>query len=227
MVINCAGHASFRHRDRPGVSEAPARPLSSREPATSQDSPRSRRRGRGRQRRLRASAPSRGGTGGTGVVPRLGLHRPGPLHLRAQPVRAGRGHHHLPGLLRRGPDGGGRVPATAGWGSGVRLRQRLHHGPPAGASRLAGPGHGVLPVQHRGHRRPVSPEGARRPACGDRGLGRAPRQRLSGRLLRRPLGAFPVHAPVPLLSGDRGRGRGGERQGRRIYRERSAAGGLR
>ena len=41
----------------------------------------------------------------------------------------------LPGLLRRGPDGGGRVPATAGWGSGVRLRQRLHHGPPAGASR--------------------------------------------------------------------------------------------
>ena len=227
IVVDCAEHAPFCHRDRSGVPEAPARPVSSREPATTQDPPRSRRRGRGERRRLRASAVAHRGPGGVGAVPRRGVHRPGPLHLRAQPVRAGRGHRHLPRLLRRGADGGGRVPATAGCGGRGRIRQRLHHGAAAGTSRATRPGHGVLPVQHGGHRRPVPAEGPRRAPGGDHGLGRAPRQRLAGRLLRRSLGALPVHAPVPLLSRNRGRGRGGQRQGRRLHRERAVAGGLR
>ena len=113
---------------------------------------------------------------------------------RADPGAVGRGRRRgdrrldrdRQGLLRgraarrRRRDRGGRRGARR------RRRQRLRARAPARPPRAPRRGDGLLPLrQHRGRRAPRAP-GARAVARRDRRLGRPPRQRHAGRVLRRP-----------------------------------------
>ena len=93
------------------------------------------------------------------------------------------------------------------------LRDRaegLHAGAAAGPSRLPEPGHGLLPVQQ--HRRGGGPRpgGAGAGAGAHRRLGRPPRQRHAGHVLRRAAGALLQHPRGRPLS-RHGHGPGGRR----------------
>ena len=100
----------------------------------------------------------------------------------------GPGHHLLAPLPRDRPAGRGQPHRPVRRGPGRRGGARLRPGAPPGAPRHGHPGHGLLPVQQRGRRRgpPGRPAGPRPGA--HRGLGRAPRQRHRGHLLRRAPG---------------------------------------
>ena len=148
-----------------------------------------------------------------------GLHRPRTGHRGRRPARAhahaprhhqarGAGQRHLArprharlaaqlrgraALRRRRP--AGHRPLAAG----ARV-VRAH--PPARSPRHARQGDGVLPVQqHRHRRRP--PAGAGLRARRHRGLGRAPRQRHAGGVLRRAARAVRLGARVAALPGER------------------------
>ena len=81
---------------------------------------------------------------------------------------------------------------------------------PPGPSRRARPGDGVLPLQQRRGGRRARPR-PRPDAGGDRRLRRASRQRDAVDLLRRPVGAVRLVAPVSVLPGHRRRRRNRQR----------------
>ena len=92
-------------------------------------------------------------------------------------------------------------------------------GAPAGPSRVAGPGHGVLRLQqHRDRRAPRRPR-VRRRADPDRRLGRAPWQRHAGGVLERRLGAVLRYAPASVVSRHGQPGRNRRRQRARPHRQ--------
>ncbi len=85
--------------------------------------------------------------------------------------------------------------------AGGGVRRRVRGRAPARPSRGPGPGDGVLPVQQRrGRRRQLAAAGRE---GGDRRLGRPPRQRHPGHLLRRPERALRVDARVAAVPGHR------------------------
>ncbi len=91
---------------------------------------------------------------------------------------------------------------------------------PARAPRATRAGDGILPPQQRGGGR--RPRTRARPRARGRGrLGRAPRQRHAGDLLRRSRRALRLDPPVSLLPGNRRGQRDRQRRGRRVHRERA------
>ena len=105
---------------------------------------------------------------------------------------------------------------------------RLLPGSSSGASRLARSGDGVLPVQQRRPGGAPRAAGSRPEARRDRRLGRPPRQRHTGGLLRRRRRPVRLDAPGRPLSGGPGRGlRARDRIRKRRHREHPAPAGIR
>ncbi len=162
-----------------------------------------------------------------------------PLRREPRASRRALGIHRPGHLLLTGERGGGAPCRRLARGRGRRAHRRrpgrrsvrAHH-EGRGALAAAGPPrpprarHGVLPAQQRRRgRRARARAGA--PARGRRRLGRAPRKRHAGDVLRGPARPLSFDTPAPLLSGHRGRRRGRPRAGRRLHRERAAGGGQR
>jgi hypothetical protein len=94
----------------------------------------------------------------------------------------------------------GAAIAAAGAVAAGEIRTAFVAGRPPGPSRHARPRHGLLPLQLDRRRGPLAPGGG---ACGARAhrrLGRAPRQRHPGRVLRGPVRLLPLAPPVAALS---------------------------
>ncbi len=173
----------------------------------------------GARRRVRAAARARRERRRSRPRARRRVRRPA--------VRGGRGHGRRRYLRR------GRLPR----GRHARRRRRHRRGDRGRAGRhrpgrdaaarapcAARPADGLLPAGQRLDRRPACAVRARRrPRRGDR-LGRPPRQRHAGRVLRGPVGAGRIAARVAALAVLGRRRRDGRRTGAGDDAQRAAAG---
>ena len=105
--------------------------------------------------------------------------------------------------------------------------ERFCSGAAARPSRFARARDGFLLVQHHRDRRRIFKARPRRKKDFDHGLGRASRQRHSGRFLRRSYGDFYFHASISVLSRQRRSQRNRRPRGRRLHAQRPASGRLR
>ena len=166
----------------------------------------------GRRRRPRSRPRPRLRGGGRAVLRRR-WWQSRPRHRRHARIVG-----HRPTQCRRGARRYRRAP-------GRRMRRGVRRRAPARTPRDPRPGDGVLPVQQRGGRRGQAR--CRRREGGHRRLGRAPRQRHPGHLLRRPERAVRLDARVTAVSRHRSAARDRERPRLRGQPEPAVSGGYR
>ncbi|CAA9563815.1 MAG: Deacetylases, including yeast histone deacetylase and acetoin utilization protein, partial [uncultured Thermomicrobiales bacterium] len=189
-----------------------------------------------RRARLPSPRPDRGalparrdsGPAGDGRGDRARPHPAArPARQGRQPRRGRRGRRVRPGQpgdVRGGVAGRRRRAGRGRRGARRRGPQRLRTPPAARTPRDPRAGDGLLLLQQR-RRRGALRAGPARPAAGrDPRLGRPPRERHPGRVLRRPLGAVHLVAPGGLVPDRDGGGRpGGQRGGGRLHDQRALA----
>ena len=137
---------------------------------------------------------------------------------QARPRLARSRYGHVAGKLRRGASRHRRRGLRGRSGHGRRRRQCLLRRAAPRASCRAVSRHGLLPVQHRGHRRAACPRRPWRRARGGGRFRRASRQRHAGCVLVRQGSVLRLDPPDAALP----RHRRAERDRRRQYLQRAA-----